>query len=339
MRRIRLMAAATAALAAGLLGACTSTGAAPAESDSQSSASTTTVTHAFGTTTIPADVERVATVGWANQDVPLALGVTPVGMASQTWGVEDGSGMLAWTKEAVDALGATPALYDETDGIDFEAVAATHPDVILAAYSGLTQQDYDTLSKIAPTVAYPSVAWATQWRDVIRLDAAGMNKTDEGEALIEKTEGIIADAVAAHPEIEGKSAAFFYGSTSDLSQVGYYTTADPRVAFLQDLGLAVPASVEAASAADPSSFYVQVSAENVDALSDIDLIVIYGEASDLATYQADPLIGTIPAIKNGAVVFLGSGPFAASTNPTPLSIPWGIDEYVAKIAEAAAKIA
>ena len=29
------------------------------------------------------------------------------------------------------------------------------PDVILAAYSGLTQEEYDTLSKIAPVVAYP----------------------------------------------------------------------------------------------------------------------------------------------------------------------------------------
>ena len=46
-------------------------------------------------------------------------------------------------------------LFDETDGIDFEAVADTEPDVILAGYSGLTQEDYDTLSEIAPVVAYP----------------------------------------------------------------------------------------------------------------------------------------------------------------------------------------
>ncbi len=31
-------------------------------------------------------------------------------------------------------------------------------EVILASYSGLTQEDYDTLSKIAPVVAYPAVA-------------------------------------------------------------------------------------------------------------------------------------------------------------------------------------
>lgn len=343
MRPHRLIAAAGTALVLGLLGAC-STGAsesADAQSGAEHAAETSanTVEHAFGETVIPDDVERVATVGWANQDVALALGVVPVGFAAQTWGVEDGSGMLAWTKKKVDELGGDPVLFDETDGIDFEAVAATDPDVILAAYSGLTQEDYDTLTKIAPTIAYPSVAWGTPWRDFIRMDAAGMNKAEEGEALVTELESLIAEAVAAHPEIEGKSAAFFYGSTSDLSQIGYYTTTDPRTAFLADLGLAVPDSVKAASEADPSSFYVQVSAENVDALSDVDLIVMYGEESELATYQADPLIGTIPAIKNGAVVFVGNSSFAASTNPGPLSIPWGIEEYVEKIAEAAGALA
>ena len=56
------------------------------------------------------------------------------------------------------------ALFDEGDGIDFEAVAASQPDVILAAYSGLSQADYTTLSQIAPVVAYPEGPWATDWR-------------------------------------------------------------------------------------------------------------------------------------------------------------------------------
>ena len=340
MRRHRLIAAAGAALVVGLLGACSSGASESAAAESAAPGTgAAVIEHAFGETVVPQKVERVATIGWANQDVALALGVVPVGFAAQTWGVEDGSGMLAWTKEKVDELGGAPVLFDETDGIDFEAVAATDPDIILAAYSGLTQEDYDTLTKIAPTIAYPSVAWGTPWRDFIRMDAAGMNKAAEGETLVNGLEERISRAVAAHPEIKGKSAAFFYGSTSDLSQIGYYTTTDPRTAFLADLGLAVPGSVKSASEADPSSFYVQVSAENADALPDVDLIVMYGEESDLATYQADPLIGKIPAIAKGAVVFVGNSSFAASTNPGPLSIPWGIDDYVAKITEAAGKLA
>lgn len=317
----------------------TNSSAAPsAAAPSAAAGEVTTIKHAFGETQIPAQVERVAAVNWANHDVPLALGVMPVGFAAQTWGVEDGSGMLAWTKEAVDKQGGKPVLFDETDGIDFEGVAATEPDVILAAYSGLTKEDYDKLSKIAPTVAYPTIAWGTPWREYIQMNATAINRAADGEKLVADLEKQIATETAKFPQIKGKRAAFFYGSTQDLSKIGYYTTADPRTAFLADLGLDVPPSVAKASAAS-DSFFVQLSAENADQLADIDLIVMYGTEADLPTYQADKLLGTIPAIKNGAVAFVGdNNAFAASTNPSPLSIPWGLTQYLEKIAAAADKV-
>ncbi len=121
-----------------------------------------TIDHAFGQTVIAQRPERVATVAWANHEVPLALGVVPVGFAAAGFGDEDGDGLLPWVAARVDDLGAdTPPLFDEGDGIDFEAVAATQPDVILAAYSGLSRSDYDTLSMIAPVVAYPASPWST----------------------------------------------------------------------------------------------------------------------------------------------------------------------------------
>ncbi len=80
--------------------------------------------------------------------------------------------MLPWVEDKIKELGGTtPTLWDETEGIDFEAVADSHPDVILAAYSGLTKEDYETLSKIAPVVAEPGLAWGTSMDDMIRLDS------------------------------------------------------------------------------------------------------------------------------------------------------------------------
>ena len=114
------------------------------------------VRHAFGTTVIPARPVRIATVNWSNHEVPLALGVVPVGFAAANFGDDDGDGVLPWVAARLDELGAeTPVLFDEGDGIDFEAVAAVRPDVILAAYSGLSAADYETLSLIAPVIAYP----------------------------------------------------------------------------------------------------------------------------------------------------------------------------------------
>ena len=121
-----------------------------------------TVPHAFGETTVPARPERVATVAWANHEVPLALGIVPVGFARANFGDDDGDGLLPWVAERLDQLNAdVPPLFDEGDGIDFEAVAATRPDVILAAYSGLSRSDYETLSKIAPVIPYRDGPWST----------------------------------------------------------------------------------------------------------------------------------------------------------------------------------
>ena len=312
---------------------------------STTSGKTISIKHVYGTTEVPADATKVATVAWANQDVLLALGIMPLGFSKQTWGVTDGSGMLPWTKEKVDELtangAAQPKLFDDDGGVKInpQAVNATKPEVILAVYSGMSKEEYETLSKIAPTVAYPKVAWGTPWRETIAINATAVGKKTEGDTLVADLEKQVADAVAKHPQIKGKAAAFCYTAEGDATKFGYYTTADPRTAFLSDLGMKVPASVEKASKKSSSAFNVDVSTENADSLNDFDLIVMYGTESDLAAMQANSLLSQVRAIKNGAVAFVGnSDPMAASTNPGPLSIPWGIEKYVGLIATAAGKV-
>ena len=295
------------------------------------------VTHAFGTTTIESKPERVATVAWANHEVPLALGIVPVGFAAANFGDDDGNGLLPWVEERLAELGAEPpVLFDEGDGIDFEAVAATNPDVILAAYSGLTQADYDTLSRIAPVIAYPQSPWATDWRDMIRFNSAGLGMAKEGQALIERIEADIAEATARHPEIKGRSAMFVtHLDTTNLSIVNFYTTNDTRVKFFQDLGLTTPRSV--AEASRPGEFSGGISAERIDAFDDVDIVVTYGGEELKQALAADPLMARMPAVARDAVVMLGRNPLGTAANPTPLSIRWVLKDYVELLAKAAAR--
>lgn len=296
------------------------------------------VEHAFGTTTIEAKPERVATVNWANHEVPLALGVVPVGMAAANFGDDDGNGVLPWVEDELAELGAeTPVLFDETDSIDFEAVADTDPDVILAAYSGLTQQDYDTLSEIAPVVAFPETAWGTDWRDMIRLNSQGMGMEAEGDALIEDLEGQIAETVAEHPQLEGTSAMFLtHVDTADLSTVNFYTGHDTRTMFFEDLGMTVAKSVQQVTD-ETDQFSGTVSAEQVDQFDDVEVIVTYGDQSLVDTLEADPLLSQMPAVENGAIVAMdGTGPLGTAANPTPLALPYVLEDYADLLAEAAA---
>jgi len=295
------------------------------------------IKHAFGTTTIARKPQRVATVAWANHEVPLALGIVPVGFAAANFGDDDGDGLLPWVAKQLSEMGAAkPVLFDEGDGIDFEAVAATQPDVILAAYSGLSQSDYDTLSQIAPVVAYPVSPWATDWREMIRLNSAGLGMAPEGEALIKRIEGEIAQVVAGHPQLKGKSAMFVtHLDATNLSVVNFYTANDSRVKFFTDLGLTSPKSV--AEATKPGQFAAGVSAERVDAFDDVDIVVTYGSQPLLKAMRADPLLARMPAVADDAIVMLGRDPLGTASNPTPLSISWVLKDYADLLANAADK--
>ena len=298
-----------------------------------------TIKHALGETVIPSKPERVATIAWANHDVALALGVVPVGFSEANYGVEDDSGLLPWTKQRLEELGVTePNIFRDAAGLDFEAISDAEPDVILAAYSGITQEEYDTLSQIAPVVAYPAQPWVISWREQIRMNALGMGLEAEGEQLIQETEQFIADKAAEHPEMKGVKAAFIAFSPSDLSSFWVYMPGDPRGEFLQELGMVFPESIYDYATPD-TGFALALSAEHADALNEADILVTYGDEALLAALQADPMFGKVPAVRRGSMALIPDGtPLAASLNPNPLSIQYTTDEYVSLIEEAIQKM-
>jgi iron complex transport system substrate-binding protein len=301
-----------------------------------------TIKHALGTTTIKAKPARVATVNWANHEVPLALGVVPVGMAAANFGDDNGDGVLPWVEKRLKELNAkTPVLFDENDGVDFEAVADTKPDVILAAYSGLTKKDYDTLSQIAPVVAYPDAPWATPWRESIRANGKALGLAAESERLITGIEGDIKRVAAKYPQLKGKSAMFMtHVDPGDVSQIGFYTTHDTRTLFFEDLGLRIPGSVADASKGT-DKFVLSRSAEQIDLFDDVDIITGYGDEKGelLGKIGKDPLLSKIPAVERGSVYLLpDSKPLGTAANPTPLSISWVLEDYVKALAGAADKV-
>ena len=297
------------------------------------------IPHAFGETVIETRPERIVTISWGNSDVPLALKEVPVGVSKANFGKMSEKGLHPWTEKAFASLGVEdPVVFDDTDGLDFEAISNAKPDVILAAYSGITQEEYDLLSQIAPVVAYPRLPWQTYWREQTLLDAKGMGKEVEAEKLIEKTEALMAEKMLKYKDVQDKTVAFLYFNPSNLGMFYVYLPADPRVAYLEDLGLKFPESV-LELARNESNFSVNISAENADILKDADIIVTYGDESVLKVLQEDKLIRKIPAVANGSVALLNDdSELAAASTPTILSIPATIDEYLNLLNEAAKKV-
>lgn len=325
------------ALVAVLVSGC---GAKTEESSSNSDkGSAITIKHALGETKLGSKPERIATIGWENQDTPLALGVAPVGVSMANYGKVTSNKLHVWTDDAFKKLGVDkPNVYDDVDGINYEAIADSKPDVILAAYSGITKEEYETLSKIAPVVAYKNKPWQTLWRDQTIQNAEGMGMKSEGEAKVKEVEKLIEEKTAKYPNLKGVKAAFAWITPDDFSKFYIYLPTDPRAAYLNDLGFVLPESVKELSKGT-DDFNIILSRENTDKLNDVELLVVYGNDKLLSDLQKDPLMSKIPAIKNGAVVLIDpASELAGATTPSILSIPSQIDTYLDLLQKAQEKI-
>ena len=298
-----------------------------------------TIKHAFGETTIESKPERIVNLGWANQDTTLALGVVPVGVSAANYGMMTDNKLHLWTDEAFADLGVeNPNVFNDETGWDYEAIAACEPDIIIASYSGFTEEEYNLLSEIAPVVPFLETAWKTNWREQTITNATAMGMKAEGEKLVDETDALIAEKLADYPELNGKTAGYFWISQDDMSTFYAYLPNDPRASYLNDLGLKTPESI-LSLASSTEDFSVTISRENTETLSDVDIMVVYGDKGLLEAMQADPLMSQIPAVKNGAVVLIDSTTaLAAATTPSILSIPYAIDDYLSLLSEAAKKI-
>lgn len=336
--RISLAIAATIAAAALALTGCS------ASADNAPDATTgasdgggfpVTIPSAYGDTTIEAKPERVVTWGWGSTEAALALGVVPVAIAKQTYAA-DADGVMPWVAAKLDDLGAkTPTLLtDDGETVPYEEIIAADPDVILAPYSGLTAEQYATLSEIAPVVASEGEPWTMPWKQVISTVGTALGLSTEADAVLADIDTTLADAASAHPELDGKTIAAVW----DLAGTFYvYKGADPRVDFLTALGLSVAPSVDALANGDQTFFYT-LSHEQLDKL-DSDIIISYSDTqADADAFLASPTNQAIPAVKRGAVAaVVGTEYIAAVSPPTALSLTWGFDQLLSALSAAAQK--
>lgn len=297
-----------------------------------------TVPHAYGETEITEAPARVVTISWVNADVSLALGVVPVGMPRNSFGA-NAAGSTDWFDAELAAVGGpVPELYSETDGINTEAIAALEPDLILGAYSGMSAEQYETLSKIAPTIAMPKgdVAFGTAWQDSTRLIGEALGRSAAAEELVAEVESQIQQVRTGNPEIAGTT--FVYGTVDPgaAEKIYAFTDVDNRPRFLTELGMVQAPVVAEASSGSPDEFAVTWSPERADELES-DILVTYAASPQVrAAIESDPLLGRIPAVEAGRMVLQTDEQQVLSISAaSPLSLPWALDNVVPDIIDAA----
>jgi len=274
-----------------------------------------TLTHKFGTTTIEQKPERVVSLGFSGIDNLLALGVKPV--AVRYWYGDYDYAAWPWAQAALGD--AEP---DVLKGdINIEQIAALKPDVIMAVSSGITQEQYDLLSQIAPVVASEEQYgdYGTPWQADVRTDGKALGLTEKAEAAIKTVEDRFAEIRAAHPDWQGKSATVgFYWNDAP----GAYRSIDIRPRMLESLGFKTPEAIDKLAA--PDVFFVSMSAEDLSPL-DTDLIIWFDDEGKVETLKLRP---QMRAFKEGREIFpdaILSGAFSYSSL---LSIDYALDHLV-----------
>ncbi|HET6299817.1 MAG TPA: iron-siderophore ABC transporter substrate-binding protein [Kribbella sp.] len=288
-----------------------------------------TLKNTFGETTISKKPERIVTLGWNAQDVVYALGETPVGMPKVTYG-PTAAGVTAWDADKFDAAKTT--LFDTTDSIPFEKVAALRPDVILAPYEGFDKATYDKLTAIAPTVAYPGAAWQTTWQDQTTLIGKALGKSAEADKLVTGIKDLTTKVAAEHPEFKGKTITV--GSFGAENYV--YMPGDPRVQILNEMGFVNAPGVDKLEATNSKKeFALTISKEKVSDI-DADVVVAYVDGIGAKAFDADPVYASLGAVKKGsAYVMEDQQVISGMSAVSVLSVPWVLDKIIPGLSKAA----
>ncbi|MEJ2885580.1 iron-siderophore ABC transporter substrate-binding protein [Actinomycetospora aeridis] len=255
-----------------------------------------TIDTQFGPVTIPEPPQRIVALGWSDAETALVLGVQPVGASD--WLGFGGTGVGPWSPP----YGTPPTILGTTQ-LDYEAVAALRPDLILDTRSSGDRQRYDTLSRIAPTVGPPpglAAAYGTTWRQQMDMVSRALGKPDVGAQQIAGLEEKFRATTAANPSFAGKAAGVgaFYGG-----QWGAYVPGDARVDVMDELGFRTPPQIEALAPQAAGSFYVSLSGEQVGLLSS-DLTVVFPINASADAIRTDPVLSRTPAAAAGHLVVL-----------------------------------
>lgn len=282
-----------------------------------------TVAHKYGLTTIDKEPTKVVTLGLSDQDAVLALGVRPVGAVD--WFKEQPYGKWPWAKKLWGDEG--PEIVGERDEYQLEKIAKLEPDLILAQYSGMKKEQYETLSEIAPVVAQPKdhEDYLAPWQLMTEQIGKALGKTAEVDKLIGQIDEKFAAIKEQHPEWAKTTLAV--ADSFEAGKYSAFTKDDPKAAFFAELGFQLAAEVD--KLADPGWNVAELSAEKLDVLDVDRLVWVTSGKEHEKRIQAEPLYRKLAVAKEQRDLFV---PYedpdigAAFSFNTVLSIPYAIDE-------------
>lgn len=295
-----------------------------------------TLVTGLGSAEIKAPPQRVVALGSGAEDILLQFGVVPVGVEGHYWG-GDKQGFLPWFRaELARQHAPLPAVLNFYPEPDIEAILRLQPDLVVATQSGMTQEVFDQLSWFVPVVAWPKRPWLTTPVEQIRLIGKALNR--DPQPLLDDLDNSLKQAALAIPDIHQYSFAYIRGGASG-GALSAYVSGDPRVDTLSEMGLKlIPALADIQP--QMGSFSTFIGLENADQMNDADIVISwYFNQRDRQSIESQPLFRSIRAYQQGSYIPLMDPALSMAMGfGTPLSMRWGIKQFIPLLQEAVAHV-
>ncbi|GAB3689545.1 ABC transporter substrate-binding protein [Nocardiopsis oceani] len=268
--------------------------------------------------------ERVAVIGFSpNLDAVEAMGATPVYTQSDEdweWRDED------WVSEIESVDSAT-----RRDPINFEGIAASDPDLIIATNFILEEEDFAKLTDIAPVLENEEQIPGDHidWRENQRLIGRTLDLGEAAEAAVDAAEEEIGTAAESLEDFSGSTITIAYDY--DEVSMDYYTvTGGTAEDVVGQLGFAPNPLAE--NFVDEAS----VSDEQIGLLDADVLVMFYSDEADRDAREETDLFQTLPPVAEDRYVSVVAGEEGSGGNASwvlrrgasALSLPWAVDVIV-----------
>ncbi|MBN9672297.1 iron-siderophore ABC transporter substrate-binding protein [Roseibium aggregatum] len=269
----------------------------------------------WGETRIENTPQRIVSLSYNGGDHLLALGIKPV--AIRHWYGGNAQGVWPWAEEALG--GHEPIIL--RGEVDVERVALLKPDLIEALWSGISEDEYRQLSKIAPVLAPRAEygSYGTPWPVMLKTIGVATGKADEADRLVRELEGRFAETRRRHPGWQGRTVAVGWPGGP-----GFYTAGDIRGRLMKELGFEIPDALERLS---PGTYYINVSRELTE-LYDTDVLIWLDSGVGVSAVRSLPLRHTMRAFRQGRELVADPLLAAAMSFSSPLSLGYALDRLV-----------
>lgn len=285
------------------------------------------IPNVYGEAVVEKQPKRVVSIGYRTQDMLLALGVKPVAM--QQWMPDYADALGPWAKSRVD--GAMPKVIPNSEAeLNIGRIAKYKPDLIVGTDRDVDRNEYDLLSKIAPTILRTSgyQNFEMPWDEETLTIGKALGKENAAKQVVARTKRQFAAQRKAHPEFQGKTIAVAYPLKN--GGLGIYSSEDQRSQFFENLGFTVPKKVDKVTG---DKFYADVSPERMDIIEDVDVLAVIDFKFGKDFYDDKELYQDLDVVQKGNAIYPLPETNAVSFN-TPLSIPYCLEKVTPAVAEA-----